>query len=199
MKEKSTAGRRPIAEGSSRQDILLAAKALFMAQGFAKTSLRAVARAAKVDPSLVLHFFKNKEGLFSETINAQGTAQTIFAGLASTPREQWPDALSDRILKFLTPGLFLDTLVIVQRAAASEPKAAALLARLYREQFLVEISKLNLDHVETRATLMSSVTTGIAFTGYIIGLEGFKDAPYSVRKQLLSGVVRAILLDEILD
>lgn len=170
------------------------AKSLFMAQGFAKTSLRAVARLAKVDPSLILHFFGGKEGLFAATINPQATAQTIFQDLTDTPKEDWPDLLAHRILKFLSPGLFLDTLIIVQRAAASEPKTAALLAKLYREQFLVEMNKLGLDNFEARATLLSSVTTGITFTSYVVGLEGFKSAPEATKLALLSSVVRGILL-----
>ena len=198
MTSKSV-GRRPTAETSSRDEILQAAKALFMAQGFAKTSLRAVARLAKVDPSLVLHFFSNKEGLFSATINPQATAQTIFQGLSEMPRDHWPAELARRITKFLSPGLFLDTLVIVQRAAASEPKAAALLARLYKQQFLTEIEKLGLDHYEARATLLSSVTTGLTFTGHIVGLEGFRDAPEALRVQLLQHVIGAILLGPIRD
>jgi AcrR family transcriptional regulator len=192
-----SAGRRPNTETSSRDEILQAAKALFMAQGFAKTSLRAVARLAKVDPSLVLHFFTNKEGLFSATINPQATAQTIFQGLSEKPKEEWPTELATRIVKFLSPGLFLDSLVIVQRAAASEPKAAALLARLYKQQFLTEIEKLGLDHYEARATLLSSVTTGLTFTGHIVGLDGFREAPEALRVQLLQHVIGAILLGPI--
>ena len=188
-----------MAEGSSRDDILEAAKALFMTQGFAKTSMRAVARLAKVDPSLVLHFFSNKEGLFAATINPQATAQTIFQGLAEADRNSWPGLIAERINRFLTPGLFLDTLVIVRRAAASEPKAAAMLARLYKQQFLTEIEKLGLDHFEARATLLSSVTTGLTFTGHVVGLEGFKDAPEKLRLQLLQHVIGAILLGPIND
>lgn len=199
MEQKQTVGRRPATEGSSKEDILAAAKALFMTQGFAKTSMRAVARLAKVDPSLVLHFFRNKEGLFSATINPQATAQTIFQGLAEANRDQWPTLIAERINRFLQPGLFLDTLVIVQRAAASEPKAAALLARLYKQQFLTEIEKLGLDHYEARATLLSSVTTGLTFTGHVVGLEGFKDAPEPLRLQLLQHVIGAILLGPITD
>lgn len=193
MSQKSS-GRRPGTEGSSRDEILAAAKTLFMTQGFAKTSLRGIARLAKVDPSLVLHFFKNKEGVFTATINPQATAQRVFAGLSDLPRDQWPAQLAERILHFLTPGLVLDTLVIVQRAAASEPKAAALLARLYREQFLAEFQRLGIDNFETRATLLSSLTTGLTFTGSIIGLDGFSKAPVGVKSKLLEGVIREILL-----
>lgn len=197
MDKKASAGRRPASEGSSKEEILKVAKSLFMAQGFAKTSIRAIARVAKVDPSLILHFFGGKEGLFAATINPQATAQTIFEGLKELPKEEWPSTLASRILRFLSPGLFLDTLIIVQRAAASEPKTAALLARLYREQFLGEMSKLGLDNFEARATLLSSVTTGITFTSYIVGLEGFRQAPESLKLTLLTEVIRGILLSPV--
>lgn len=59
----SPSGRRPGGSGT-RDAILAAAKDAFSAQGYTATSLRAVARAAGVDPSLVTHFFGSKPGLF---------------------------------------------------------------------------------------------------------------------------------------
>ncbi len=44
--------------------MLAAAKQHFAAAGYEKTTLRAIARDAQVDPSMVLYLFGSKEGLF---------------------------------------------------------------------------------------------------------------------------------------
>ena len=62
-----TGGRRP-GESGTRDAILAAARLAFGRQGYGATSVRAVARAAGVDPSLVLHFFGSKDGLFEAAL-----------------------------------------------------------------------------------------------------------------------------------
>lgn len=51
----------------TRGHILTAAQRLFSALGFDKTSIRAVAREADVDPALVHHYFGDKVGLLMAT------------------------------------------------------------------------------------------------------------------------------------
>ncbi len=59
----STRGRRPGAP-DTRAQILASARALFAARGFGSTSVRAIAADARVDPSLVHHYFGSKDDLF---------------------------------------------------------------------------------------------------------------------------------------
>jgi AcrR family transcriptional regulator len=56
-------GRRP-GNADTRSEIVEAAKAVFAEKGYDGTSLRAVARAARVDPALVHHYFDGKADLF---------------------------------------------------------------------------------------------------------------------------------------
>jgi AcrR family transcriptional regulator len=59
----SPGGRRP-GNVSARDDIIRAARETFAEQGYDGTSLRAVARAARVDAALIHHYFEGKAGLF---------------------------------------------------------------------------------------------------------------------------------------
>ena len=59
----NTRGRRPGAP-DTRAQILASARALFAARGFGSTSVRAIAADARVDPSLVHHYFGSKNDLF---------------------------------------------------------------------------------------------------------------------------------------
>jgi hypothetical protein len=56
--------------------ILAAARGEFAEHGWAGTTIRAVARAADVDPALVYHYFESKEGLLDA---------------ATTPPQRWLD------------------------------------------------------------------------------------------------------------
>ena len=56
-------GRRP-GSPDTRAAVLSAARERFAAQGYAGTSVRAVAAAAGVDPALVHHYFGTKDDLF---------------------------------------------------------------------------------------------------------------------------------------
>ncbi len=59
----AAAGRRP-GNADTRGEIIEAAKAVFAQAGYDGASLRAVARAAGVDPALVHHYFDGKASLF---------------------------------------------------------------------------------------------------------------------------------------
>ncbi|MDR1392921.1 MAG: TetR family transcriptional regulator [Bifidobacteriaceae bacterium] len=60
-------GRRPGNEPTA-EVILHHAREFFAAKGYAHTSLRAVAEAARVDPAMIAYFFGSKAGLFQAAI-----------------------------------------------------------------------------------------------------------------------------------
>jgi AcrR family transcriptional regulator len=67
--------------------ILREARVAFAASGWAGTTVRAVARAADVDPALIYHYFGSKEGL----LDAATTLQTAFH--EPTTREKLRDLI----------------------------------------------------------------------------------------------------------
>ncbi|MFD6811748.1 helix-turn-helix domain-containing protein, partial [Streptomyces anthocyanicus] len=50
---------------TTRAAILEAARERFAADGYERATIRAIARDAGIDPSLVMRYFGNKEGLFA--------------------------------------------------------------------------------------------------------------------------------------
>src|SRR5882762_2874754 len=75
--------------------ILAEARRLFAESGYDRTTIRAVATAAGVDPGLVMHYFSSKELLF-----AQATATptpTLPGGTAAEVAEQLLDRLYDSL------------------------------------------------------------------------------------------------------
>ncbi|GIF04367.1 TetR/AcrR family transcriptional regulator [Actinoplanes siamensis] len=71
-----------------RDAIRRAAGELFVRDGYAATTVRAIAAAAGCDPALVIRHFGSKEGLFLATVSVSGDLSTILAGpLESIGRE----------------------------------------------------------------------------------------------------------------
>jgi AcrR family transcriptional regulator len=73
-------GRRQ-GEPVSRDAVLAAAKQRFAAEGYEKTTLRAIARDAHVDPSMVLYLFGSKEELFRESLRLIIDPEVLVAAL----------------------------------------------------------------------------------------------------------------------
>lgn len=81
--------------GDTRSGIVEAARALFAAQGFDGTSVRAVAREAGVDPALVHHYFDGKVGLFAEVIGVPAGIEDEIAAAVAGP----PESVGERVVR----------------------------------------------------------------------------------------------------
>jgi AcrR family transcriptional regulator len=65
----------------SRDTVLSAAKQRFATEGYEKTTLRAIAQDAYVDPSMVLYLFGSKEELFRESLRLIIDPEVLVAAL----------------------------------------------------------------------------------------------------------------------
>ena len=83
--EGGRTGRRPGSK-PTRQQILDAARQTFAAQGFRGATIRAIARAADVDPALVHHYFKSKQDLWAATVQfPEHAAPQVLQALHGDP------------------------------------------------------------------------------------------------------------------
>ena len=73
-------GRRQ-GEPVSRDVVLAAAKRRFATEGYEKTTLRAIANDARVDPSMVLYLFGSKQELFRESLRLIMDPDELVAAL----------------------------------------------------------------------------------------------------------------------
>ncbi|GAB95015.1 AcrR family transcriptional regulator [Kineosphaera limosa] len=81
-------GRRP-GSGSSRDEILQAAREQFTEHGFKGATLRAIAAQAGVDPGLIRHFFGDKAGLFTASLELPPEAVRTVLATFSAPSDEW--------------------------------------------------------------------------------------------------------------
>ena len=81
---KTTSRRRGRRQGEpvSRDAVLRAAKHRFAVEGYEKTTLRAIASDAHVDPSMVLYLFVSKAELFRESLRLIIDPDVLVAAMA---------------------------------------------------------------------------------------------------------------------
>ena len=86
--------------GAARAAILAAARSLFLAGDFQSVSLRAIAREAEVDTSLVSYYFGTKQELYLQTISLpSGPHRIIAEACASSSIDELGETL---VRSFLT-------------------------------------------------------------------------------------------------
>ncbi|VBA42685.1 HTH-type transcriptional regulator BetI [Mycobacterium attenuatum] len=152
--------------------ILTAARDEFAEHGWAGTAIRAVARAADVDPALIYHYFGSKEGLLDA---ATAPPQKWLDSVAKTwdaPRDQLGKQLLRNVMQNWTDEEVGPILRAVVLTAAHETKTRDKL-RMVVERGLIGESTLGDDEVERlrRSSLISSQLIGLALLRYVWRIE----------------------------
>lgn len=79
---------RPPGPSDTRDRILASARELFARNGVDKTSIRAIAAGAGVDPALVHHYYGTKQQLFAAAIEAPIDPMDVLRPLREMPVEE---------------------------------------------------------------------------------------------------------------
>jgi AcrR family transcriptional regulator len=147
----------------TRATILSAARTLFAAHGFERTTIRAVAAEAGVDPALVMHYFGNKAELFA----AVSRLEITFPDLTDIAPERLADVLVPFLVRVWDPGgSFLPLL----RAAATNRAAADALLELFVEKVAPALSTVTPDRAAERTAMVGSQVLGIAMARNVVGV-----------------------------
>jgi AcrR family transcriptional regulator len=174
-------GGRRAGDSGTRTAVLAAAKRAFGEQGYGATSVRAVAREAGVDPSLVLHFFGSKDGLFEAALELPFDPSALVPRLlAGGP----VDELGERVVRTFvgvwdaTPGQgpMLAMLRSSVAHADSAERLRGLLLRVVFRPLALGAGASDAD-ADRRAALLASQVVGLAFARYVLHLEPLASAP----------------------
>ncbi|MFG2597815.1 TetR family transcriptional regulator [Streptomyces sp. NPDC048462] len=158
--ENQQAARR---SDATRAAILAAARERFAADGYEKATIRAIARDAKIDPSMVMRYYGNKAGLFAEAV-------AIDPGLPDLPVEPGETIGRTLVRHFLTLWEENGELTALLRVGATDPAAAERMQSVLREQLIPMARRLGPepDQAPSRAALCSSTMLGLALTRYVL-------------------------------
>jgi AcrR family transcriptional regulator len=152
---------RPRNAIQTRADILSAARRRFGAEGYERTTLRAVAADVGVDAALVIRYF--------------GSKQDLFAAAADFTIEL-PDLSGidpDEVAGMLLPRFFAvweedETFVALLRAAMTSRIAAEVLREVFAKQVAPKLITATPDHPQQRIGLMGAFIIGLATARYVL-------------------------------
>jgi len=189
-------GRRP-GRTDTKAAIQAAALTLFSELGYEKVSLRAIARAADVDPALIHHYFENKADLFSRSVldlqlDAEGMVRQILDGPADGIGERTVAAF---IEAWNRPGAG-DRFNAMLRAAISDPHARRPLSEFMTKEVLLKVAEsLGHSNARLRAQLAVSLLLGLALCRDILELPGLVKTRNSVLVKSLGRAMQSHLVD----
>jgi AcrR family transcriptional regulator len=165
------AGRRPAGKGA-REEILVAARALFSSIGWEATSIRAIARRADVDAGVVLHYFRGKEQLFTEAMTLPMRPGQAAAEVLPGPRSAIGRRLIEFFLRIWEDPLQRDQMMGMLRGATTSEHVADMLRAALTERVLAPIAEhLDAPDGDLRMDLCSSQLIGLGIARYVVRLE----------------------------
>jgi AcrR family transcriptional regulator len=164
-------GRRP-GSNTTRADILAAARALFARQGYERASMRAIARRARVDPALIVHFFGTKEGLLREALTLPVDPNRVIGeAVADAPAEHLGESLVRGVVTTWDSPAVNPVMVSLFRTAVSHDMAATFLRETLQRTVIATVSGLvDDDTAQRRAELVAAQMAGLALSRYLVRL-----------------------------
>jgi AcrR family transcriptional regulator len=164
-------GRRQ-GEPVSRDAVLAAAKQRFATEGYEKTTLRAIAKDAHVDPSMVLYLFGSKAELFRESLRLVLDPDALVSALRGSPGDDM-DIGTRMVRTYLriweTPETAM-TLRAMLHAATSNTDAHDAFRGFMQEYVLTAVSAElgGGEQARLRAMLAGSQLVGTALLRYVM-------------------------------
>ncbi|MDX3224796.1 TetR/AcrR family transcriptional regulator [Streptomyces sp. ME19-01-6] len=167
---------------NTEQRILAAARELFAERGFERTTIRAVASAAQVDPALVMQYFGSKQQLFSQAVRAS------VAATEARPRADGPEALTDSLLASLGMkiGGLPEASLAMLRSMLTHPEAAEAARAALDHQITELAAAMSAGHQDGRqaghqdarlhAALAVATMVGVTIGHQLLGIDDLRRA-----------------------
>jgi len=167
---RTRTGRRP-GTSDTREQIAVAARALFADLGYERTTFRRIAAAAGVDPALVVHFYGAKDDLFRQVMALPPAIEEALEGIGQGPRETAGRRLAELIIGALENPASRTVVLGRIRCATTHPDAADLVRETVTRDVSRLTSALSDDRPDTRAVLVGAHIVGIALARYVVLVE----------------------------
>ena len=168
-------GRRA-GDSGTREAILGAARAAFSERGLDGATVRGIAAAAGVDPSLVLHYHGSKNRLFLAAMELPFKPGEVIPCILAGD----PDHVGERLVRFFVTVWDAagnqNVLIELSSACTDQGAADMIRERVVREVLGPVAEALGRPDAELRAALVGSQMLGLALQRYIVRLEPLASA-----------------------
>jgi len=163
---------------ATKDAIRAAARERFAADGYEKTTIRAIATDAGIDPSMVMRYFGNKEGLLA----AAADFDVRLPDLSQVPADTVGRLMAEH---FLSRWEQDESFTALLHAAVTHPVARDRLLDVFQTQVASVIEELAPDKgsAPARAGLIASQVLGTALCRYVLHLPPMVEMP---RAELIS-------------
>ncbi|WP_406169198.1 TetR family transcriptional regulator [Streptomyces sp. NBC_00996] len=156
----------PRRSDATRTAILAAARERFAADGYERATIRAIAKDARIDPSMVMRYYGSKEGLFAAVLDVD-------------LRLPDPAGLDPHDVGRVLVSHFLDlweeneVLTAILRVGVTNQAGAARMQSIFRDQLspVVQRTCPDPEQAPTRAALCASQLLGLALARYVLRIE----------------------------
>jgi AcrR family transcriptional regulator len=175
----------------TRDRILDAARRLFAEEGYDRTTIRTIAAAADIHPSMVMRYYGSKEGLFA----AAATFDLEIPDLSDVPREEVGRTMIRHFIRrWEARGEELPALL---RVSLTHEQARERLLELFRDQVAPALAKVcGSERAPVCAALVATQTIGLAFTRYVLRLPPVVELPEDVIVDRLGATLQSYLSDD---
>jgi AcrR family transcriptional regulator len=184
-------GRRP-GPSQTREAVLAAARRLFAAHGYERTTIRAIGREADVDAALVHHYFGSKEQVFVAAMEFPFDPVELVREVVNGPREEVAQRLVRFFLSVWRDPVARASFVAILRSANTNDQAAAMLREFISSALLAKMAgTLGLPRLRLEGAAAQLV--GIALVRYVVGIEPLASASEDEIVALVTPVIEYYL------
>jgi AcrR family transcriptional regulator len=169
---------RPPGTSDTRDRILASARNLFARNGIDKSSIRAIARDAGVDPALVHHYFGTKTQLFAAAIHIPIDPMAVIGPLREVPIEQLGSVLPSILLSLWDSEMGKGFIAELRSLLAGND--VTLIRSFLQEVITAEVgSRVDSPRGSgrIRVQFVASQLVGVVMARYILELDPFKSLP----------------------
>ncbi|WP_433437323.1 TetR family transcriptional regulator [Nonomuraea sp. CA-141351] len=164
-----------------------AARALFAELGFERATIRAVAKAAEVDPALVMQYFGSKQELFQQAVRV-----TPISDGELTAEELVEQLLGTLNVKM---GELPQSSLAMMRSMLTHPEAAVSAREVLSRQIDRLAEAIPGEDARVRAALMTTIMLGVTVGHQLLELEELRGVPQEEIARLLRPGLRALTGD----
>jgi AcrR family transcriptional regulator len=134
--------------------------------------MRSISAEAGVDPSLVVHYFGTKRGLFDEVMRLPVDKEALRASVSEVAPDQRGESLARFVVGLLHDPDYRERFTGLIRAASSNPDVADLIREHHRRDVILPLVRdLDVDRVELRVALAATQTIGLVIARNVMKID----------------------------
>ncbi|MGC2939227.1 TetR family transcriptional regulator [Brevibacterium sp. FAM 24638] len=187
-------GRRA-GSSNSRSLILEAALDQFATTGYGRTSIRSIASAAEVDPSLITHFFGTKEGLLAESLSHLDRLPVRIRAALTRADPDKAETLARTYFGAWEDASLGPRLRALARAAAESPSAATVMREALETHIFTTLEANSTPRQFAHMQVAMSQLFGTAFARYILEIHPLADLGLEELVDHVAPILRSVFAE----